>query len=51
MTQITVTLPYDEKEQFAKIAAKNDLTMSQLIRWFIRNINSDTCGFSIRIEK
>ena len=52
MTQITVNLPYDEKERFAKLAAKNDIAMSQLIRWFIRNlIREDTCGFTLRIEQ
>ena len=52
MTQITVNLPYDEKEKFAKLAAKNDIAMSQLIRWFIRNlIRDDTCGLTIHIEQ
>lgn len=36
MTQIVVRLPYEEKAQFMKIATKNDMTMSQLIRWLIR---------------
>ena len=33
MTQIVVRLPYEEKAQFLKIATKNDMTMSQLIRY------------------
>lgn len=52
MTQITVNLPYDEKEQFAQLAAKNDISMSQLIRWFIRDlIHNESYGLSLRIEK
>ena len=39
MTQIVVRLPYEEKAQFMKIATKNDMTMSQLIRWLIRYVN------------
>ena len=52
MTQIIVNLPYEDKDQFAKIATKNDITMSQLIRWFIRNlIRNEDCNITFRIEK
>ena len=52
MTQITVNLPYEDKEQFAMLAAKNDVTMSQLIRWFIRDlIHNEDCGVTFHIEK
>ena len=52
MAQITISLPFEDKQQFAMIAQKNDLSMSQLIRWFIRSvIHDDSYGFSIRLEK
>ncbi len=41
MPQITVRLPYEDKCKFAQIAESNDITMSQLLRWFIREINSN----------
>ena len=52
MTQITICLPYDEKEQFAKLAAKNDMSMSQLVRWFIRSlIREEPSVTTFHIEK
>lgn len=49
MTQIVVRLPYEEKAQFMKIATKNDMTMSQLIRWLIRYVN-DGASTGIHME-
>lgn len=50
MTQITVRLPYEDKCKFAQIAESNDVTMSQLLRWFIRELNSNAkYGMDIHI--
>ena len=50
MTQITVRLPDEDKCKFAQIAASNDVTMSQLLRWFIRELNSNAkYGMDIHI--
>lgn len=51
MTQIIINLPYEDKRKFAEIAYKNDITMSQLLRWFIRDtINNSQYGITFRIE-
>lgn len=52
MTQLVVSLSHQEKEQFAMLAAKNDISMSQLIRWFVRLlIRENGRGIDIHIEK
>ena len=51
MSQIIINLPYEDKRKFAEIAYKNDITMSQLLRWFIRDINSNSqYGITFHIE-
>ena len=51
MSQITFNLPFEEKQQFAKIAYQNDITMAQLLRWFVRNINHNAHnGIAFHIE-
>lgn len=51
MSQIIINLPYEDKRKFAEIAYKNDITMSQLLRWFIRDINNTSqYGITLRIE-
>ena len=52
MTTLTIRLPDEEKIKFGKLAEDNDLSMSQILRAFIRELikENEKHGNEPRIE-
>lgn len=52
MTTLTIRIPDEEKNKFAKLAEDSDLSMSQILRTFIRELikENEKYGNNPRIE-